>query len=111
MRLPVLRQYGPAGPELPATPEEWTQPQWVNYVCHEDAPWLTERMRRKVNDFATVLGCRFPTEQDYETPQWRKAVLRGLARWRFRTRRYGNPWELRAAQRLIPLRRPQRESL
>ena len=111
LRLPVLRQYGPSGPELPATPEEWTQPQWVNYVCHEDAPWLTERMRCKVNDFATVLGCRFPTEQDYETPRWRKAVLRGLARWRFRTRRYGNPWELRAAQRWIPLRKPQRESL
>lgn len=111
LRLPVLRQYGPSGPELPATPEEWTQPRWVNYVCHEDAPWLTERMRQKVKDFATVLGCRFPTEQDYETPRWRKAVLRGLARWRFRTRRYGNPWELRAMQRWIPLRKPQRESL
>ena len=111
LRLPVLNQYGPSGPDLPATPEEWTQPQWVSYVCHEDAPWLTERTRRRVKDFATVLGCRFPTEQDYETPRWRKAVLKGLARWRFRTRGYGNPWELRAAQRLIPLRKPQRESL
>ena len=25
--------------------------------------------------------------------------------------RYGNPWELRLAQRLIPLRQPQTESL
>src|SRR5205814_53521 len=32
-RLPTLRTYGPEGPPLPTTPEEWTQPQWVDYVC------------------------------------------------------------------------------
>jgi radical SAM superfamily enzyme YgiQ (UPF0313 family) len=110
-RLPRLDSYGPDGPPLPTTPEEWTQPQWVSWVCHRDAPWLTPRMRRRVKDFATVLGCRFPTVQDWRTPAWGKAVLRGLARRRYDSARWENPWELRLARRLIPLREPARESL
>lgn len=110
-RIPVLKRYGPDGPELPTTPEEWTQPQWINYVCHRDAPWLSQQMRQRVSDFAKVLACRFPTVQDYATPRWRKAVLRGLASWRYASGRYENAWELDFAQRLIPLRKPQRESI
>ena len=109
--LPILESYGPNGPSLPATPEEWTAPQWINYVCHQDAPWLSERMRQRVQDFAKVLACRFPTVQDYSTPAWRKSLLRGLASWRYATRSYGNPWELDAVRRLAPLREPQRDSL
>jgi anaerobic magnesium-protoporphyrin IX monomethyl ester cyclase len=111
LRLPVLARYGPEGPELPTTPEEWTTPQWLDYVCHRDAPWLDARLRRRVSDFATVLGCRFPTVQDHHTPAWGKALLRGLASWRYGTGRYGSPWELALAQRLLKVREPQSESL
>ncbi len=111
LRLPRLDVYGPDGPPLPTTPEEWTQPRWVSWVCHQDAPWLTPRARRRVKDFATVLGCRFPTVQDYRTPAWGKTVLRRLSRRRYESARWDNPWELRLAKRLIPLREPQRESL
>jgi radical SAM superfamily enzyme YgiQ (UPF0313 family) len=111
VRLPRLVTYGPEGPPLPTTPEEWTQPRWVSWVCHQDAPWLTPRARQRVKDFATVLGCRFPTVQDYRTPAWGKAVLRRLARRRYESARWENPWELRLAKRLIPLREPVRESL
>src|SRR6185295_8981223 len=110
-KRPRLDTYGPDGPPLPTTPEEWTQPQWVSWVCHQDAPWLTPRARQRVKDFATVLGCRFPTVQDYRTPGWGKAVLRGLARRRYEAARWDNPWELRLAKRLIPLREPAQESL
>jgi radical SAM superfamily enzyme YgiQ (UPF0313 family) len=109
--LPVLNAYGPNGPELPATPEEWTQPQWINYVCHQDAPWLSPRTRKRVKDFAKVLSCRFPTAQDYSTPAWGKILLKGLASWRYPTRTYRNPWELDLARRYIHLRQPQRDGL
>jgi hypothetical protein len=111
LRLPIMEEYGPEGPPMPTTPEEWTEPRWINYVCHQDAPWLSPKMRQRVQDFATVLGCRFPTVQDYTTPRWGKSVLRTLARWRYATGRYGSPWELKLARRLIPLREPARESL
>jgi radical SAM superfamily enzyme YgiQ (UPF0313 family) len=111
LRLPLLAKYGPSGPVLPTTPEEWTEPKWVSWVCHQDAPWLTPRLRRRIHDFAQVLACRFPTVQDYRTPAWGKAVLRNLARWRYATGRYGRAVELRAARRLIPLHDPKMESI
>ena len=110
-RIPILETYGPEGPALPTTPEEWTQPRWIDYVCHQDAPWLTPRMRRRVRDFSRVLYSRFPTVQDYATPRWGKSILRHVARWRYATGRYEQPWELDLVRRFIPLREPQRESI
>jgi radical SAM superfamily enzyme YgiQ (UPF0313 family) len=109
--LLVQESSGPGGPPLPATPEEWTEPRWVDYVCHRDAPWLTPRLKRRVKEFATVLGCRFPTVQDVTTPRWGKAVLSGLASWRWATETYARPVELDLARRLIPLKEPQAEGL
>ncbi len=110
-RIPVLRTYGPDGPALPTTPEEWTETQWIDYVCHQDAPWLTPALRQRVKDFSKVLYCRFPTVQDYTTPRWGKTLIRRLAGWRYTTCRYGKPWELDLARRLIRLREPQRDSI
>jgi anaerobic magnesium-protoporphyrin IX monomethyl ester cyclase len=110
-RLPALKTYGPDGPALPTTPEEWTQPRWVAWVCHQDAPWLTSKMRRRVKDFANVLYCRYPTVQDYHTPAWGKALLKTLASWRYSSGHYSRAWEIDVARRLIPLREPQKESL
>jgi anaerobic magnesium-protoporphyrin IX monomethyl ester cyclase len=110
-RLPVLRTYGPSGPLLPTTPEEWAEPRWIRWACHQDAPWLTPQIRRRVADFGRVLGCRFPTMQDYRTPRWGKLVLRGLASWRYARQHYDRPWELALASRLIPLRDPKSQGL
>ncbi len=111
LQPPVLARYGPDGPPLPTTPEEWTEQRWVRYVCHQDAPWLSPRLRRRVKDFARVLECRFPTVQDYRTPRWQKTMLRELARWRWATRVYARPLELAAARRHIALRQPQIDGL
>jgi radical SAM superfamily enzyme YgiQ (UPF0313 family) len=110
-RTRTMNTYGPDGPTLPATPEEWTDPQWVSWICHEDAPWLTPKVRDRVKNFSKILNCRYPTIQDYHTPAWRKAVLKSLAGWRYKRENYGRPWELDIARRIIPLRVPQRESL
>ncbi|MEO6325016.1 MAG: radical SAM protein [Thermoanaerobaculia bacterium] len=109
--LPTQEAYGPTGLALPTTPEEWTEPRWIEFVCHQDAPWLTARTRQRVKDFAQVLACRFPTVQDTRTPAWGRAALKGLASWRYATGVYARPAELAAARRLIPLREPQREGL
>ena len=109
--LPVLQTYGPKGPALPTTPEEWTDPRWVSWVCHDDAPWLSPRTRQRVKDFARVLACRFPTVQDHRTSAWRKSVLRNLSRWRYASGRYEQPLELRIGQRLLGLTDPKVTSL
>ena len=92
---------------FPKTPEEWTQPQWVNYACHADAPWLTDRLRQRIHDFVTVLRCRYPTVQDMRSPPWAKRSLSAIANWRYRYRKYDRPWELNLANRLVRLRMPQ----
>lgn len=111
LRLPVQDAYGPQGPALPTTPEEWTEKRWVDFVCHQDAPWLSPRIRQRVRDFAFVLGCRFPTVQDHRLPPWGRTLLRTAARWRYATERYDNPRELHFLAERLTLRQPQHESL
>lgn len=97
--------------QFPATPEEWTQRRWVDYACHADAPWISRRLRRRIRDFVTVLGCRFPTVQDVRFPPWTKTTLRALASWRYRYRKYDRPWELHVSKSLVRLADPRASSL
>jgi anaerobic magnesium-protoporphyrin IX monomethyl ester cyclase len=92
---------------FPATVAEWTEPQWHAYWCHQGAPWLTERLRTRIRDFTTVLGCRYPTIMDVRVPAWGKSVLRGLASWRYRYRKYDHPWELDLWKKLMRLKDPR----
>jgi anaerobic magnesium-protoporphyrin IX monomethyl ester cyclase len=86
---------------FPRSADAWAEPQWVNYWCHQDAPWVSERLRRRIVDFTTVLGCRFPTIMDIRASAWGKSALRALASWRYRYQRYDRPWELRVSRKLI----------
>lgn len=99
------------GIALPTTPEERAEPGRVDIVCHRNAPWLSPRMRRRIDDFATVLGCRFPTVQDVRLPRRGKAVLSAAAAWRWTTGTWVRPGELRALRRALPLKRPEAEGL
>ncbi len=92
---------------FPGSAEEWTRPEWVAYACHADAPWLSDRLRRRIHDFVTVLRCRYPTVQDLRSPPWAKRSLSAMATWRYRFRRYDRPWELNLANRVVRLRMPQ----
>jgi radical SAM superfamily enzyme YgiQ (UPF0313 family) len=103
--VPVDRNGDPL--RFPSTPEEWTQKEWVDYSCHADAPWMTDRLRMRIKSFVTVLGCRFPTVQDVRAPGWSKMTLRALASWRYRFRQYDRPWELDLSKKLIRLAEPR----
>lgn len=92
---------------FPRTPEQWTEKKWVAYACHADAPWLSARLRRRIQDFVTVLGCSFPTSQDVRLSRYSKLALRALASWRYRFRCYDRPWELEVSKRLIRLADPR----
>ncbi len=89
----------------------WAQPQWVDYWCHQDAPWLSPRLRRRIQDFTTVLGCRFPTITDIRAPAWQRALLRTAATWRYGREHYDRPWELDALKRFVRLWDPRLASL
>jgi radical SAM superfamily enzyme YgiQ (UPF0313 family) len=96
---------------FPATADEWAEPQWHAYWCHSGAPWLSARLRQRIRDFTTVLGCRFPTIMDIRAPALGKSALRALASWRYAYRRYDRPWELDLCKRVIGLHDPRVLSL
>jgi anaerobic magnesium-protoporphyrin IX monomethyl ester cyclase len=96
---------------FPTTAEGWAEPHWIAYWCHTDVPWLTPRMRSRIRDFTTVLGCRFPTVTDIRSPYWGKSALRALASWRYRFERYERPWELNFSKRFIRLWDPRLSGL
>jgi radical SAM superfamily enzyme YgiQ (UPF0313 family) len=96
---------------FPETAEGWARPEWIDYWCHTDVPWLTPRLRARIRDFTTVLGCRFPTATDVRSPHWGKSGLRMLASWRYQFRRYERPWELNVSRRFIKLWDPRVSSL
>ena len=97
--------------EFPTTVEGWAEPHWVRYWCHVDAPWLTDRLRRRIRDFTTVLGSRFPTIMDIRSPRYAKRALRWLSAWRYRFERYDRPWELDLSRQLVKLHDPRAASL
>ncbi|MFW6078219.1 MAG: B12-binding domain-containing radical SAM protein [Gemmatimonadota bacterium] len=81
--------------------EEWTRPEWVKWMTHEDpdVPWMTRRLKARVQDFELVLKSRFPSVHDRRTRGWGKALGRVLARPRWRAGRYDDPRLLRAVRR------------
>jgi anaerobic magnesium-protoporphyrin IX monomethyl ester cyclase len=111
LKLAPLRDIHGDPVRFPRSAQEWTRPEWVDYACHADAPWISERLRRRIRDFVTVLRCRFPTVQDTRAPRWARFALRGLASWRYSLRHYDRPWELDVSQRMIDLLDPRSSSI
>ncbi len=96
--------YGDVDPltGTPDTLDDWTTPEWVNWMTHEDpiVPWMDRRLHAKVADFETVLKSRFPSVHDQKTRPWGKAVAKALAKRRWDDDDYANPWLLRHVRRL-----------
>src|SRR6185436_9046176 len=43
LKLAPLRDARGEPVVFPRTPEEWTEKRWVDYACHADAPWMSDR--------------------------------------------------------------------
>jgi hypothetical protein len=86
----------------PATLEEWTEPEWLAWMTHEDplVPWLDRGLKARVENFELVLKSRFPSINDRRTRSWGKALARMLARRRWDREDYSDPRLLRAVRRL-----------
>lgn len=106
-----LRDCNGAPVAYPTHVEDWAKPEWLDYWCHKDAPWLTPRLRQRILDFTTVLGCRFPTITDIRSPRWAKSALSAVASWRYQYRRYDRPWELELSKKFVRLWDPRASSL
>jgi radical SAM superfamily enzyme YgiQ (UPF0313 family) len=96
--------YGGVNPTAttPQTLEEWIEPEWVDWMTHENplTPWLEPRLKARVDDFELVLKSRFPSVHDKRTRSWGKALGRVAAHRRWAAGRYDDPRLLRTIRRL-----------
>jgi radical SAM superfamily enzyme YgiQ (UPF0313 family) len=96
--------YGGVNPTAttPQTLEEWIEPEWVDWMTHENplTPWLEPRLKARVDDFELVLKSRFPSLHDKRTRPWGKALGRIAAHRRWASGRYDDPRLLRTIRRL-----------
>lgn len=102
--------YGDVDPlsGTPAVLEDWTRPEWVRWMTHEDpdVPWMTPALKTRVEDFVLVLQSRFPSVHDRRTKRWGKAVARALAAWPWSRGRYGSSGALRVVRSMARIPRP-----
>jgi anaerobic magnesium-protoporphyrin IX monomethyl ester cyclase len=86
----------------PDTLEEWTTPEWVAWMTHENpiVPWLDQRLKARVEDFELILKSRFPSVHDRRTRPWGKVAGRIAAWGRWEREDYSNPQLLRRIRKL-----------
>jgi anaerobic magnesium-protoporphyrin IX monomethyl ester cyclase len=86
----------------PDTLETWIEPDWVNWMTHENpiVPWMNRQLRARIEDFETVLKSRFPSVHDQRTRGWGKVVGQLLAKRRWDQGDFAKPELLRTVRRL-----------
>ena len=96
--------YGGVNPLLgtPTTLEEWTTPEWLAWMTHEDphVPWLDRGLKERVQNFELVLKSRFPSIHDRRTAAWGKMLGQLLAWGRWSRGDYAGPRALHTLRRL-----------
>ena len=97
------------GFRFPETLDGWVSGDWRAFSLRRDPPnpWLDRGLKRRVRDFERVLNAYYPTSTDTRLRGLKRGVLRALGGWRYATRVYGWPLELRAFHRLFRYQRPE----
>jgi hypothetical protein len=100
------------GFSFPTRLEDWLRPEWRDFDLRKapKTPWLRPEDIRKIRNFEWVLNARYPTVSDLGLRPWQASVMKMLGAWRYRTRFYAAPYEIRlAANRLFGYRQPEVE--
>ena len=97
------------GFRFPETLDGWVSGDWRTFSMRRDPPnpWLAPDLQRRVRNFDRVLNAYYPTSTDLSIRGLKRGALRALGGWRYHTRFYSLPLELKAAQRLLRYQRPE----
>ncbi|HLH74643.1 MAG TPA: radical SAM protein [Chloroflexota bacterium] len=94
---------------FPETLDEWLSPTWNQFAQRRSGqlPWLDQKVRRSIRDFERVLNAYYPTTTNPRLRGPWRWILRAASAWRYRSRIYRYPIELRAIHRFIAYQRPE----
>ncbi|MCL4871027.1 MAG: B12-binding domain-containing radical SAM protein [Anaerolineae bacterium] len=94
---------------FPQTLEEWIAPAWLNFSQRRSSqmPWIKPTLQQRIYDFERVINAYYPTSTDIKLTSLRRRLLRAVSSWRYHTRFYHFPLELRVVHKLIAYQRPE----
>jgi len=70
-------------------------------------PWVQRPLHQQLYDFERVLTAYYPTATDIRLTGGRRKLLRWVSAWRYHSRIYRAPLELRALNRFMAYQRPE----
>ncbi len=94
---------------FPETLEAWLDPAWLSFTQRRSTqmPWIKRTLQQQIYDFERVINAYYPTSTDIKLTGLRRQLLRLASSWRYHTRFYHFPVELRAMHKLIAYQRPE----
>ncbi|MEP7200108.1 MAG: radical SAM protein, partial [Chloroflexota bacterium] len=97
------------GFKFPDTLDGWVSGDWREFALRRDPhnPWLNHETQKMVRDFERVLNAYYPTTTDIKLRGVRRAALRAISSWRYHSRFYQFPLELRAYHKFVGYQRPE----
>jgi anaerobic magnesium-protoporphyrin IX monomethyl ester cyclase len=108
----LFRRARDYGFKFPEKLTDWLEPEWSTFDLRKDprTPWLRKDQIDRIMNFERVLNARYPTVSDIRLKSWQVATLKALGSWRYVTRFYKAPYEIRfVANRLFKYRQPEIE--
>ena len=109
---PLFQKAREHGFKFPEQLTDWLKPEWSNFDLRKDpgTPWLKREHIDRIMNFERVLNARYPTVSDIKLKAWQVATLKALGSWRYVTKFYDAPYEIRfVANRLFKYRQPEIE--
>lgn len=100
-----------SGFHFPQKLEDWISPKWENFDLRKNplTPWLKPYMIDKIKNFETILNGYYPTVSDYKIQTTQRKILRNLSAWRYKSKMYAAPYEIKVVQKFIRYRQPELE--
>ena len=98
-----------SGFSFPDTLEGWVSPRWLEFCQRRstEMSWMKDPLRQKIENFERVINAYFPTTTDIKLNAAQRFVLKMLSGWRYHTKIYKWPLELRFLQRALTYQRPE----
>lgn len=105
----LYEQIQKAGFSFPQHLEDWLDPAWENFDLRKNplTPWLTPKMVDKIMNFETVLNGYYPTATDFRIKGFKRNLLRGVSKIRYRSGFYKYPYEIKAMHKIWKYRQPE----
>lgn len=97
------------GFNFPETLEGWISEDWQDFAQRRSStiPWLHDPLRTYVRNFERVLNAYYPTSTNYHLGTLWRTALKTISAWRYHSRIYQYPIELKAMHKLLRYQRPE----